>query len=175
MHANRTNLTDPQRSVRELAAAFNNRAWDLVEASERTRTEVGEMIDCAYAARALWRSAVRDEGAIEMLRAHQLVACACARANLGAPAMEAASLAVAHERDHREGVTEFDHLMTLAANLLASFQQPGFPHVMEMQEAIARLDPEVHTAEIEVLCKLLPWPRARVLAFTRPRTTPVPA
>jgi hypothetical protein len=46
---------------------------------------------------------------------------------------------------------------------------------MEMQEAIARLDPEVHTAEIEVLCKLLPWPRARVLAFTRPRTTPVPA
>jgi hypothetical protein len=175
MHANRTNLTDPQRSVRELAVGFNNRAWDLVEASERTRAEVDEMLDCAHASRALWRLAVGNEGPVEILRAHQLVACANARANLGAPAIEAASLAVAHERNHREGVTEFDHLMTLTANLLASFQQPGFPHVMEMQEAIGRLDPEVHNAEIEVLCKLLPWPRARVLAFTRPRMTPVPA
>jgi len=92
MHEQRTERADLRACARTLAGRFSARAWDLIEQPARTPVETTEMIDAARAARALWRLASGMLGNLEMLRAHQAVACACARANDAAGAREAARL-----------------------------------------------------------------------------------
>lgn len=52
--AQETNPDEGQTWQRRLAAAANNRAWDLAESQLRSADEDAEMLDAAHAARFLW-------------------------------------------------------------------------------------------------------------------------
>ena len=138
-----TNRAERQTSARILAIELNNRAWELIERQTRTLSEVIEMLDAAHGSRALWFLVCEHADSIERLRAHHVVACACARAHLGDQAIQAARMAVeferAHERDHGGAVGHFDQAMTLVSMQLASLKLPGAPRV-EPRRAAHGLD-----------------------------------
>ena len=157
MHEQRTERADLRACARTLACRFSARAWDLIEQPARTPVETTEMIDAARAARALWRLASGMLGNLEMLRAHQAVACACARANDAAGAREAARLATACSWVDARDLTPFDRAMTMTAEHLAALAQNGYTDPEPLMRTVATLE----RGERERLSRLLPWPRER--------------
>ncbi len=170
MSTNPIPRAEPLKSVRDLAMRLNNRAWDLVELERRTAKETIEMVDAAYGSRALWRMATDDEDSVERLRAHHVVACACARARYGDQALRAARMAAEHERRFTRGISEFDRAMTLVSMHLALLLHPGAPIVEPLMTLIDGLEPD----EAEVLSRLLPWPRFRTGQGTQASRVAVP-
>ncbi len=158
-----TNRAERQTSARILAIELNNRAWELIERQTRTLSEVIEMLDAAHGSRALWFLVCEHADSIERLRAHHVVACACARAHLGDQAIQAARMAVeferAYERDHGGAVGHFDQAMTLVSMQLASLKLPGAPRVEPLMGWMATLRTTLHPDELAVLSRLLPWPQ----------------
>jgi hypothetical protein len=157
MHEQRSDRADLRMCARVLATRLTARAWDLIEQRERSPNERIEMIDAARAARALWRLASGTLGSLDMLRAHQAVACACAKANDAAGAREAARLATACSWVDFPDLTPFDRVMTMTAEHLAALAQNGFTDPAPLMRAVDTLE----RGERERLSHLLPWPRAR--------------
>jgi len=95
-----TQETSPDEALlwrRRLAAAANNRAWDLAEAQERSAAEDAEMLDAAHAARFLWRGIGDDKN---LAHADVLLAQAYALLGHGAPAMRHARAAFDYFSSH---------------------------------------------------------------------------
>lgn len=161
MHGQRSERADPrieQRAcARLLARRFDARAWDLIEQRERSPMERAEMIDAAHAARALWRLATGTLGSLEMLRAHQAVACATAKAGDAAGARAAARLATACSWVDSPDLTPFDRVMTITADHLAALAHNGFTDPEPLMRAVLTLSPH----ERARMSRLLPWPRER--------------
>jgi hypothetical protein len=157
MHEQRSERANLRACARMLASRLAARAWDLIEQRERTPIEASEMVDAARASRALWRLASGTLGSLEMMRAHQAVACACAKANDAAGAREAARLATACSWVDAPDLTPFDRVMTLTAEHLAALAQNGFTDPEPLMRAAATLE----RGERERLSRLLPWPRER--------------
>lgn len=161
MHGQRSERADPrieQRAcARLLARRFDARAWDLIEQRERSSMERAEMIDAAHAARALWRVATGTLGSLEMLRAHQAVACAAAKAGDAAGARAAARLATACSWVDSPDLTPFDRVMTMTAEHLAALAQNGFTDPEPLMRAVRTLAP----AERARMSRILPWPKER--------------
>lgn len=161
MHGQRNERADPrieQRAcARLLARRFEARAWDLIEQRARTRMERTEMVDAAHAARALWRVATGTLGSLEMLRAHQAVACAAAKAGDAEGARAAATLATACSWVDSPDLTTFDRVMTMATEHLAALAHNGFTDPEPLMRAVLTLTPP----ERERMSHLLPWPKER--------------
>ncbi len=90
-----TQQTNPEESLewqRRFAAAANNRAWSLAEATARSADEDEEMLDAAHAARLLWRGIGNAKNAA---RADLLLGQVHALLGNAAPAMRYAQAAFA--------------------------------------------------------------------------------
>lgn len=161
MHGQRSDRADPRIEQRDcarlLARRFSARAWDLIEQRERSPIERAEMTDAAHAARALWRLATGTLGSLEMLRAHQAVACAAAKAGDAAGARAAARLATACSWVDSPDLTPLDRVMTMTAEYLAALAQNGFTDPEPLMRAVLTLAPH----ERARLSRLLPWPKER--------------
>jgi hypothetical protein len=75
---------DVTKAHRWFAVELNNRAWDLVEQSNRSSQEMDEMIDAAHAASAHWRAVGTP---LNHMRAECLLATAYAVAGFGEAAV----------------------------------------------------------------------------------------
>ncbi|MFM7051312.1 MAG: hypothetical protein ACKOYN_04150 [Planctomycetota bacterium] len=138
--------------VRAVALRLEARAWELIDRGGRTATETEEMVDAAHGLRALRRMLGRSPGDPRMLRAHQTVACASARAGLDAEARAAVRQAERFGCEHPASLTPFDRAMTMACAVLAR-SPGGFPDY----EPLLALAATLERRDRETLARLLPW------------------
>lgn len=161
MHLMTTVPAHDELDVRAVALRLEARAWELIDRAERSRPETDEMVDAAYGLRALRRLLGISAGDPRMLRAHQTLACAAARAGLEEQARAAVRQAERFGREHPASTTPFDRAMTMACAVLARCPNGGFPDYAPLLDLAATLG----RRERETLARLLPWrPSAMGLA-----------
>lgn len=100
---------DLAQAQRWFAVEFNNLAWELVEAAERTAVDEERMIHAAHAACLHWLAA---GNLVNQLRAQCLLATAYARANLPESAVRHAERSLALSAEAGITQTPFDRATT---------------------------------------------------------------
>jgi hypothetical protein len=96
---------DAQQAHRWFAVEFNNQAWELVEAAQRSPDQTEQMIDLAHATAIHWRQVGT---LINQLRAQCLLATAYAAAGLGEAAVRHAERCLASCREAGNEQTAWD-------------------------------------------------------------------
>jgi tetratricopeptide (TPR) repeat protein len=103
---------DLPKAHRWFAIEMNNRAWDLVETTERTPDETDEMIEAAYAAAIHWRHVGTP---LNSLRAECLLATACACAGKAEAAIHHAEKCLRSSYEVGDEQSDFDRASVYGA------------------------------------------------------------
>lgn len=106
------NTPDIERAHRWFAVEYNNRAWNLLERTDRSEEENEFMVHSAHASLLHWKEVGTR---INALRAYYLLAYAHAAAGEGSAAIRYGDRSLALMQDDPEGLADWDVAFTYDA------------------------------------------------------------
>lgn len=119
---------------RWFAVEYNNQAWDLVEAPQRSPEEIDRMVHLAHAAAAHWSEIGKS---VNQMRAMSLLAHAYAVAGEGKPAVKYARRCTDLSASLTDEQTSFDRA-SAAACMACALRRDGQANEAQTWEANAR-------------------------------------
>ena len=147
---------DVPQAQRWFAIEMNNRAWDLVEKTERTPEENEQMISAAHAARCYWSTIGKP---LNSLRAESLLAAAYLAAGRPELSLHHAERCLALSQQIGDEQTAFDRACAYgglsAALLRLARAQDAKQHYAAALAWVEKLD---HPDEKPIFTKLYPAP-----------------